>query len=457
MSLTLNMASGDNNETIWVFRLHGVNGITYFSTRDITLNNTYDGKVLNGSNPISNVVWSSTIAQSGGAGSVTSYTISISRYVDNADFNGFFDEFYPATSGLQLTSRAIDIGVCWVGADVDTKITWLLRGRAIEYSYSQRTLDITVFEADELSVFELPYYSVQKNIDNDISYFPDVDDEIIGTTIPIIYGGFNTEGLYTGDYYLTPAILVDKKYQTFIIASHYCDVTSNSAGKGDLIYRYLEGVKSYLIMSCAGSALTNSIVKNSISLQYTPGSRTWGRIHIRLTQISPLDTADHNIPKIIDSDTTTYEELDADGAGATKVGLYPVGSISSSNVGWLGSTASDISVRFLLASNDANARSLSLDLRNESNAVAFDAGSTQTVTGTSPAEKSRDFGTLTAIKKDAALPWTIEEICGLTYIVNNEETSVGNKIRIYNGVVYLTGIYITPPRASVPYYGDRTR
>jgi len=271
--LTLNMTPGNNNQTIWVLKINTATPI-YLATRDISLDNDYDGQVLNFGNNLSEISQSSTIKDSGGCGSVSSFGFSISRYVDNSAFDSFFNEFYPASGGIQLSSIIVQLGIVWEGATADSDITWIMSTRIIDYNIIQRRLDLTVFEEDELQRFYVPYYEIQNVSDDDISYFPDADNTVLGVPIPIIYGGFNTEGLYTGDYYLSPAILVDRKYQTFIIASHECSVTSSSAGKGNLVYKYIGSVESYLILSCTGSANVNSHTRHSISLQDSVGYKT---------------------------------------------------------------------------------------------------------------------------------------------------------------------------------------
>ncbi len=59
--LTLNMTSGNNNETIWVLKINTPTPI-YLSTRDITLDAiNYDGQVLNFDNYLTDITQTSTI------------------------------------------------------------------------------------------------------------------------------------------------------------------------------------------------------------------------------------------------------------------------------------------------------------------------------------------------------------------------------------------------------------
>ena len=215
--LTLNQAVGNNSDTIWVIKINTSTPI-YISTRDLALDTTFDGKALSFDSPIGNISFNSSIKEGGGTGSVTSFGFSISRYVDNTSLDGFFNEFYPATSGVYLSSQIVQLGVCWVGADADSDITWLFRGRIVDCQYEQRRLNITVFQESEITNKEVPYYSVQKDFDNGISYYTDAPEDTYGKTIPIVYGDLAQTSLPPYVRRFTPIIRVgENKYP---ISSH---------------------------------------------------------------------------------------------------------------------------------------------------------------------------------------------------------------------------------------------
>ncbi len=128
--ITLNQSPTANNQTIWVLKINTPTPI-YLATRDLSLDSTFDGQVLNYDNYLTDLSYESSIRESGGTGAVTNFSFSVSRHVSNTSLDGFFNEFYPATSGVYLSSVIVQIGICWVGATADTDITWLFSGRVI--------------------------------------------------------------------------------------------------------------------------------------------------------------------------------------------------------------------------------------------------------------------------------------------------------------------------------------
>ena len=144
---------------------------------------------------------------------------SISRYVGNTNFDIFFNDWYPATGKGYLSGQLVDFGICWIGATTDTEITWLFRGRIVDYSYEQRKLNITVFQESEISNKEIPYYAVQKDFDNGVSYFENAPDDNMGKTLPIVYG--DLEQIIAKPPYVRrfmPTVRVDEK--KYIISTH---------------------------------------------------------------------------------------------------------------------------------------------------------------------------------------------------------------------------------------------
>lgn len=229
IKFTYDGANSSDSLVIDNIKLRKADNIIYLATRNITLDNTYDGQVLNHDNYLSDILFPSTIQGGGGTGTVTSFSFSISRYVDNDAFNSFFNELYPSTDSGYLVSRLIDFGICWVGAEADTDITWLFRGRVIDYNYEQRRLNFTVFQESEISNKEVPYYSVQKDFDNGISYYPDAPKESQQKTIPVCYGDLMGKGptIWGG---LMPVVRISEN--KYLITSHetynYYGLATNS-------------------------------------------------------------------------------------------------------------------------------------------------------------------------------------------------------------------------------------
>ena len=89
-------------------KLRKLDNIVYLSTRDINLTNNYSGQLLNKNNYISEIPFNSTILEGGGTGSITSFNFNISRYVSDANLDGFINEFYPSTDGGFIVGRVVD-------------------------------------------------------------------------------------------------------------------------------------------------------------------------------------------------------------------------------------------------------------------------------------------------------------------------------------------------------------
>lgn len=465
--ITLNQTAGDNNETIWVLKINTSTPILV-STKALTIADadenviTYDGQALNRNNYISDITQNSTVQGGGGTGSVSSYSFSISRYVNNTSLDGFFDEFYP--NGTEyLTSKIVDLGIVWAGATLDTDITWLFRGRVIDYSYEQRQLNLTVFQESEISNKEIPYYSIQKDFNNGVSYYPNAPKESIGIDIPIVYGSFNifnpvpntTTGAKAG-IALTPAYLVDPSKLEYIICSHQVKTISwNQHGKtGDtnLLFKYLSGVDNYMMCFKVGdsaSSYSNSVVKYSFSFMFTI-SRIYADLYIQLTQVSGI-TTQSDVIDAIDDDPTTYSQIDRFEITATNsIALNIEGNESTSNVGYFKSDAGSISVIFAIKLEDDSTGNYRIGITNNTLATpaSVDTG-TVSMAGSTILEKVADLSGVTSIKQSTTLPWTIEELSDLEYnVINFGANTVGKKINVYYGYLKIININVTGSKLS---------
>ena len=159
------------------------------STRDIFLDpNQFYGNIMSW-NKLSEISSAVDAESSGGIGQVTGYTFSIARDSPIARVENFFNDFYPAYNGGTIISREAQIGFVWDSGSPDyTNVTWLLRGRIIDYNTLSRSINFTVLQSSESEAKELPYYFVQKDFDNEVNYFPDAPIDNFGKEFPIVYG-----------------------------------------------------------------------------------------------------------------------------------------------------------------------------------------------------------------------------------------------------------------------------
>ena len=460
--LVLNQTARNNSDTIWVMKINTPTPI-YLATRDLTLTNTYDGQVLNFDNYLTPIAYNSSVEASGGTGAVTSFGFSISRHVGNTALDGFFNEFYPATSGVYLSSRIVQIGVCWAGIDAESKITWIFTGRVISYDYEQRRMNITVFQESEISNKEIPYYSVQKDFNNGASYYPNSPKENLGTSIPVIYGSFNifnpVPNTITGTSIgvaLTPAYMVDPSSLEYIVSSHQVNTTSwnkhGKTGNTNLLFKYLNGVNTYMLVFKIGDSAfsySNNVVNYSFKFMYTV-SRIYGDLYIPFIQVS-AQTKQTEVANAIDDSPTTYSQIDRFEITATNaIALNIEGSESTSNVGYFKEDAGSISVVFAIKLEDDSTGNYRIAITNNTLATpaSVDTG-TVSMSGATVLEKTSDLSGVTSIKANATLPWTIEELSDLEYsVINFGANTVGKKINVYYGYLKVININVTGSKLS---------
>jgi hypothetical protein len=421
----------------------------YLATRDLSLDSTFDGQVLNYDNYLTDLSYESSIRESGGTGAVTNFSFSVSRHVSNTSLDGFFNEFYPATSGVYLSSVIVQIGICWVGATADTDITWLFSGRVISYDFEQRRLNVTVFQESEITNKEIPYYAVQKDFNNGISYFTFAPQESYGMTIPIAYGDL-TLGMPTPAFVdtkftysnLSPCIKISKSKDGYISASHKVFGTVGTDAGWDttdaVVFYYISELSAYMAVynrDASADSYANTYAGHIQYLQNTRGLENLrGLLRVKLTEISKY--SDVEIDETVDIDESNYVEIDDGEIYAVKMGGQP----STGSIGNLSNFLnSDISVHFYVSNDGSGTYDLAIDYYNTT--VASPAGTSTSESVSTAEDKYHSFGTSTTAKKDAEA-WTIEELAALDYRLTNNSGTGGNKIRVYYAFVEMTNIFV---------------
>jgi hypothetical protein len=195
-----------------------------FASQDITLStNLWDGKALaiNDNRFSLNEIGKRINIPSGGTiGEISTVTFSFIRYGANTFINAFFNEFYPATSGLIIVAMDVEVGMVWDSSTSEDDITWLYKYNIEDYSYSDNQIDLVCSEFSDFEYFNLPYYRVQTEYDNGVSYFPDASNEAISKNLPIIYGRADNFDIVPWVWGCSPVVRVSKN--KFIIATHEC-------------------------------------------------------------------------------------------------------------------------------------------------------------------------------------------------------------------------------------------
>lgn len=432
----MNMTVGNDQDIIWIVKIDGDS--TYrLATEDITLSgNDYDGKVLNvserGEAAVTRFQKEIDVTGGGGIGNLGSFSFRISRYNDNALTNDFFNDFYPATSQPYIVSRNVDVGIIWKGATTESQITWVRKGYIDTYSYTPRVISFDCFELSELESRDLPFYKVQKDFDNGVSYFLFAPEDNYGQSIPVIYGSyiFNTttsspNSSWISELYgLVPGILATEHSLNYMIASHKCKTTELA------LYKYINGFKTYMRTTKVGSVITNN---NFYSLNFIDGvGQALGEIKILFKELSKNSTV-IDVGAVTNKDKTDSKQL----AGEL-IALRLGGSSSTKELGSLGSLISDVVMVWSGKMDSIN--DIVIGLRN--NAVPTPLSTTATINNVPTVQNentSNSFGTLSDVKKDTIFPWTIEEIQNLEYTF---DTGINTGDAFY-GYIHLSNIIVS--------------
>ncbi len=248
--------------------------ITYLATETLSLDNTWDGEVLNVDDRNSDIDAFIDVESSGSIGGVSAYHFTISRYSSNTRFDGFHEEFTPAFDGGNLSSMECQVGLVWNTASTDTEITWLMMGRVIDYQHGTK-MTIACLQSTEIDSRPLPHYTVQKDFDNEVSYFTNAPDDNYGIILPIVYGDFSLTLEAAAPFppmglihpLLYPLVLVDKHKLTYIAATHEFNTAGLEPGGGgsSQVWRYLSGLSHYMLLNCANGSQTNNDISFSVS------------------------------------------------------------------------------------------------------------------------------------------------------------------------------------------------
>ena len=273
------MTAGNDNAIIWVVRIDMDDGTyLYFADSPITL----DGIVFSGSiisyGSMTEVGREIDVIGGGSLGAVDHFSFALSRFTSYNNgvntYDDFFNDFYPATSKPLLTSKTIDFGIAWTGATTLNQITWLKNYYISDYMYDSGNIYLNCIEPDELQGGEIPYYKVQTELDNGISYYALTPDKYLGATIPIVYGDFSSLDLPYEIFNLAPTVPVSNG-RYYKICSHICkEVSSNS-----YLYEYLSPVETVMQLSTASPIAINTRAGHAIAL-VTKNKNVIGRLYL---------------------------------------------------------------------------------------------------------------------------------------------------------------------------------
>jgi len=440
--ITINDTALNDNQLIFVLRITLDSSTLRYATTGITLSsNTYSDSVLLriDFSTLKSISKNINIYNGGGVGSLSFMEFSLSNYSGK-----YIENFYPSTSQDYLTARKVEVGFLWVGATTEAEITWLnsyyVNGVSVE------TNKITCFciELSDIETIDLPYYKVQKDFDNGVSYFTTAPKENYGKTIPILYGDFTTSltEQVKFNFKYCPGLLINVTKFGGIFCSHKVHTTSSGVVPtfDYALYRYISSVDSYQIMYKADNSIINNearhVVYLTTSVVRPASTNALGFIPIRLgVHTKNSDILD--LSNVTDQDYNTYLELN----GGEQIALSTEGYASIEELGYIAVGADNVSIAFVMSSTTTDARDYRITYRNE--ALASPAGAytdDSTLASATAGTYLFSLNDKTTAKKDATLPWTIDEVCSLEYILLNQE--VTDIIRVYAANIQIKS-YIT--------------
>ena len=303
--ITFNQTANDDRYLITVIRINlDAGGVLYFSdTIDkITLDGIdFDGKVIL-QDSLSAITKDIDVVNGGSIGQVGNFSLGIARYNSYSGVSNFHEDFYPATNKPLLTSKTIEVGVVWSGATTLSQITWLDYYCMEDYQYNDTQMFLTCIAYDELTSVELPYYTIQNDSDNGISYYTESDEDTKGQIVPIIYGnalaGIDIINNKTTEF---PVIQIGKT-KKYIAASHVC-YNVNGAYQFSLS-KYLPSVKRYSSLGNGGLNITNTRDGLKFSHSPTVGDDLVQSVYLRPSLLNSEYTIDGG--KAVDDNDTTY-------------------------------------------------------------------------------------------------------------------------------------------------------
>lgn len=269
----------NDNELIWVIEIYGEDATHRFvvapNIEELVINDVvYKNAVTKGSfEIISNEL---NLENGGNITSLGSIKFSLSLFreygINDIDIT-------------KLNNRLCKIGFCWVGIQSIGHITYLPDKIISKISYSPATIDFYCYEFHDASPVDLPFYTIQKEFDDGISYFPNAPEENYNACIPILYGDYITDQITNSAYVSKPAnlamaILIDETELIYVVASHPLFAIDTSAG---WVHKYIDKLNVWLNVNTTSGNVNYWLAQ--INLRGEEFTTVTGELYCRLTRL----------------------------------------------------------------------------------------------------------------------------------------------------------------------------
>lgn len=261
---------GEDKDIVWIIKINLDNEYILVSTKEngITLSgNFYDGTLIL-YDGISDLVKEINDAIKGGTiGQVGDFSFSISKDTSYngtiTTFENYFNDWYPVPSKPILISKRVDVGMCYIDSTLESDILWHKSYYIDKYEYNDSFFTCTCSEINEIYGKEIPQHSVQKILDDGISYFPTATNDDLGKVIPIVYGDFTVLDRKLNIYSLAPTIGIDGTI--FKASSHICHTIDSS----NSMYRFIKKLDIVTRIFSSGYIIKN--IRSGYKAQFALG------------------------------------------------------------------------------------------------------------------------------------------------------------------------------------------
>ncbi|MBK7380402.1 MAG: hypothetical protein IPJ03_15720 [Ignavibacteriales bacterium] len=440
--LSLNMTAGNDNDVIWVFRINLDSSIIYLATTAITLDaNDYLETIIKKNTPQSTSK-SVNILQGGGVSTRENLTIAFDKF---STINQ--EGFYPYTSMPYLSSRLVEVGFVWNTATTEAEITWYNTFYVDGYSYAFNQITLELIEFSEIESTTLPFYKVQKDYDDGISYT--LTAESYGDPIPLLYGDFTETSFEISTTRLAPTVSMNKDTSAFKVCSHPCYQVCYGNYKHDATdrtYAFVPMDNYTLVTYSANTAYYNSDRGHLIILLNTTDV-VYGYMKAQFIGDGSKSTV--TTTNAIDNSATTYTQI---AGGGSEIIALRLGQLSSSQIGILSATADDVRQVWMVAADDAGSRAFTTYFFNQNGVQALIGGAEQTsdghassITGATLTEVALDgfADETTATSLYPSLPHSIDDLSSYEYIIRNDDVDAGDELRVAYGYLELSNILVS--------------
>lgn len=445
--ITYNMTAREDKDLVWLFRIKTDQNTYYIGTAEvydeITLA-TYSGDVI-GLNSVSGTPGGldPNSKKPGGIGGLSSLTFKIAQTGDSG-LRNYKEDFFPnGQSAERLIHAKVELMFIWQNGTPPNRSSTPERNYYVKKvtplgGSGNEYIEVYCIEDIGLQEKSLPLYTVQKEYDNGISYYPTAPQNSIGKTIPIVYGKFPSETPSSPiDFFnLCPAIAVERSNLEYKIASHpvnsltsyqtYEDATQGfylyDGGLNSVVRIYTDYDSGNFTSTITES---NTAAGSSIKLYGSGVGQLVGDVYVSPSSIG--QNSDVRDQSFFDKDDSTYGVIPHNQKATFSFSNTSLIDLGASQV-----NANQVTLNVTFKSSDGTSRSYKIDTYNtkEVHFIKSITGSVTTLTTTGFVV----FNNLVVLS---------DELRNSEFYVVNQETTSGKDIWLYEVYLRFRNIFLS--------------